>query len=107
MTHMNKTRSIIVLGLIAAGLGGLIGVVSAGFLHFIEWGQHLLWQVISIDLPLQTLLVCTLGGWLIGLCQRYLGDHPKGINEAVAEIRQTGRLDYAHLPHGLATISAT
>ena len=104
---MNKTRSIIVLGLIAAGLGGLIGVVAGGFLHFIEWGQHLLWQVVSIDLPLQPLIIGTLGGVLVGLCQRYLGDHPKGINEAVAEIRQTGRLDYAHLPHGLATISAS
>lgn len=95
------------LGLLAALLGGSVGAVTAGFLHFIEWAQHLLWEVISINLPWQTLLVCTLGGVLVGLCQRTLGDHPQTINEAIATINKTGRLDYAHLPHGLATISVS
>jgi len=98
---------IISLGLLAVLLGGLVGVVSAELLHFIEWGQHLLWEVLTSHLPLQTLLVATLGGLLIGLCQHYLGDHPKGINEAVSEIRETDRLDYKHLPQGMLTAATS
>ncbi len=104
---MKKTLSITILGLLAAVLGGVVGAVSAGFLHFIEWGQHLLWEELTSSLPLQTLLVATLGGLFIGLCQRYLGDYPKGINEAISEIRETGRLDYKHLPHGILTASTS
>ncbi|HNT26045.1 MAG TPA: chloride channel protein [Anaerolineales bacterium] len=104
---MKKITDLLLLGLVAALLGGSVGAVTAGFLHFIEWAQRLLWEVISVNLPWQTLLVCTLGGVLVGLCQRYLGDHPQTINEAIATINKTGRLDYTHLPHGLATISVS
>jgi len=104
---LKKVSLIISLGLLAALLGGLVGVLSAGFLHFIEWGQHLLWEELTSSLPLQALLLTVLGGVLIGLCQRYLGDHPKGINEAFSEIRETGRLDYKHLPQGIITASTS
>lgn len=104
---IKKAIPIIYLGLLAALLGGLIGAISAEFLHFIEWGQHLLWKELTSNLPVQTLLVATLGGLLIGLSQRYLGDHPKGINEAVSEISETGRLDYKHLPQGMLTASTS
>lgn len=104
---MKKAIAFISLGLLAALLGGLVGATSAGFLHFIEWGQHLLWKELTSSLPFQSLLICTLGGLLVGLCQRYLGDHPKGINEAISEIRKTGRLDYAHLPQGILTAATS
>jgi H+/Cl- antiporter ClcA len=102
---MKKVQRTFLLGLIAAFLGGLVGAVSAGFLHFIEWGQELLWKTLPPNLPLQALLICTLGGLLVGLCQKYLGDHPQGITEATTTLRKTGRLEYQHLPHGLTTAS--
>ena len=104
---MKKVQRTILLGLCAALLGGLVGAVSAGFLHFIEWGEHLLWRVLTPGLPWQALLLCTLGGLCIGLCQRYLGDHPKNIYESVNAIRKTRRLEYKHLPHGLVTASTS
>jgi hypothetical protein len=48
-----------------------------------------------------------LGGLLIGLCKRYLGDHPKEINEAVSKIRETGRFDYKHLPQEILTAATS
>lgn len=104
---MKKYFPFVLLGLLAALLGGLVGVLSAGFLHFIELGQNILWQELTSNLPLQVLLLTTLGGVLIGLCQRYLGDYPKGINEGFSEIRGTGRLDYKHLPQGILTASTS
>lgn len=105
--HVKKIRSSILLGILAALLGGLAAVFLAGFLHFIELGQHLVWEVIAPSLSLQAIAICTLGGLLVGLCQRYLGDHPKSMMEAVAEIQKTGRLDYTHLPHGLVSVSCS
>lgn len=104
---MNKAFALIGLALLAALLGGVVGGVAAGFLHFIEWSQHLLWQELTHGLPLRTLVLTTLGGLLIGLSQRYLGDHPKQIEAAIAELRETGRLDYSHLPHGMLTASTS
>ena len=104
---MKKFTSILLLALLAALLGGLVGAASAVFLHFIEWGQETLWEVLTPNLPLQTLLVATLGGLLVGLCQRYLGDFPKGITEAVEAIQKNGRLEYNHLHKGIITASAS
>jgi len=104
---MKKTYQTILLGLCAALLGGLVGALTAGFLRFIDWGQHFLWNVLATKLLWQSLILCTLGGVLVGLCQRFLGDHPKNINEAISEIVKTGRLEYAKLPNGLATVSVS
>lgn len=104
---MKKTIALIVLGLLAALLGGLVGGISAEFLRFIEWGQHLLWHELTHGLPFQMLLLTSLGGLLIGLFQRYLGDHPKEINAAIAEISDTGRLDYSHLLQGMLIASTS
>ena len=100
---IKRLLHVFLLILLAALLGAIVGGASAGFLHFIEWGQHWLWNELSAGLPLQALFLGVAGGLLVGLCQRYLGDHPPSITEAVAELRETGRLDYHHLPHGLMT----
>jgi len=104
---MKKIYRAIILVLWAAFIGGLVGALTAGFLRFIDWGQHFLWNELSKNLLWQSLILCTLGGVLVGLCQRFLGDHPKNINEAVSEIIKTGRLEYAKLPNGLLTVSAS
>ena len=104
---MKKISKNLLLALLSALLGGLVGVLSAGFLHLIEWGQELIWKELTPGLPLQTLLVCTLGGVLVGLCQRFLGDHPKNITDSVREIRQNGRLDYHTMPNGLTTVAVS
>ena len=104
---MKKIGALFLLALSAALLGGLVGAISAGFLHFIEWGQEFLWGKLTSGLPGQALILCVLGGVLVGLCQRYLGDHPKSIYEAVEAIQKTGRLEYNQLHKGLVTASTS
>lgn len=104
---VKKIFSTILLGFLAALLGGLAAAFLACFLHIIEWGQHLVWDVIASSFSLKALAICTIGGLLVGLCQRYLGDHPKSMMEAVAEVQKTGRLDYTHLPNGLVSVSCS
>ncbi|MEA4906010.1 MAG: chloride channel protein [Chloroflexi bacterium] len=104
---MKKLSRLLLLALAAAFLGCLVGALSAGFLHFIDRSQKILWDVLAGGLPWEALLLCSAGGLLIGLCQRYLGDHPKLLYEAIDTIRQTRRLDYTHLPQGIVTASVS
>ena len=104
---MKKRGSVFTLVIAAAGLGILIGVLSAAFLYFIDWGQHTIWKSDWSQSKYGILLLCTLGGVLVGLCQRYLGDYPKNLHGAVEEIQKTGRLDYTHLPNGLISASVS
>jgi H+/Cl- antiporter ClcA len=109
-TAMGNTKrrwAILLMVLIAALLGGGVGVVAARFLYFIKWGQEMLWGALTQNLPLQSLLITTVGGLLVGLSQRYLGDYPKDINEVVTSLQENGRLDYKHLPKGLITASVS
>ena len=100
---MKKISTALVLGLSALGLGLLIGSLSAAFLHLIDFGQFVLWKSGWSDFAYAPLLICSAGGLLVGLCQRYLGDHPRNIQTATKELAESGRLEYTHLPQGLLT----
>ena len=102
---LKKSRGAFTLSAGAVGLGIVIGGLSAAFLYMIDWGQHLLWERDWLQFKYAPLLICTLGGILVGLCQRYLGNHPKNLRDAVEEIQETGRLEYTHLPNGLISAS--
>jgi len=88
-------------------LGAVIGGLSGGFLWLIDLIQKALWENSLAQVWYAPLVICTLGGLLVGLCQRYLGNHPKSINEAVQELAQSGRLAYRHLPQGLVTVGVS
>ena len=95
------------MGLAAAVFGVLVGALSAAFLQVVDLGQHFLWKAGWSDFTYAPLLICISGGILIGLCQRYLGDHPKNIQAATQELAESGRLEYIYLPHGLLTAGAS
>jgi H+/Cl- antiporter ClcA len=100
---MKKIFSSIALLFLAILLGTVVGAVTAGFLHLVEWGQNWLWHSLTSSLPWQILLITLGGGILVGLCQKYLGDYPKRISEAAVALQRTGRLEYDTLPRGMIT----
>lgn len=102
---LKKRGGVFTLVVVAAGLGIVIGGISAAFLYFIDWGQRALWETSWLQFKYEPILICTFGGILLGLCQRYLGDYPKNLRGAVGEIQNTGRLEYAHLPNGVISAS--
>lgn len=104
---VKKPLTMIIIGLTAAGLGLLAGALSAGFLYMVDFAQRWLWGSPWANAPLAPFFVCTVGGLLVGLCQHFWGDHPKNIQEAVDELRATGRLDYTHLPQGVLTVGVS
>ncbi len=84
----------------------LMGVISAlvtfVFVFIVHQGTRLVWedaaQALGMDPRLFTILVCTLGGLLIGLLVRYFGDHSGIFAELMLEFGKTGRFDYRNAP---------
>ena len=84
----------------------LMGIVSAlvtfAFMALVHQGTHLLWvqiaQVVGIAPPLFTILVCTIGGLLVGLMVKLFGDHSGIFAEMMLEFGKTGRFDYRNAP---------
>ena len=51
-----------------------------------------------MDLRLFTVLVCTIGGLLVGLLVKLFGDHSGIFAEMMLEFGKTGRFDYRNAP---------
>jgi H+/Cl- antiporter ClcA len=87
-------------------LVALLGIVSAVvtfvFMVLVNKGIGLIWQqaklAIGLDDRLFTLLVCALGGLLVGLLVKLFGDHNAIFFELMQEFGKTGRFDYRHAP---------
>lgn len=101
--------SFYILTLMAAGLGALAGIVTILFIRCFEAIQHVLWDKLPATLglgnryPFYTLLICTIGGLLVGLCIKYLGSYPKSIEESLEDFKKTKHFDYKHVPHAFVT----
>jgi H+/Cl- antiporter ClcA len=84
----------------------LLAVVSAGitfvFIVIQNQGIYLIWEqaliASGLDSRLFTLLVCTVGGLLVGLLVKFFGDHNAIFAELMQEFGKTGRFDYRHAP---------
>jgi H+/Cl- antiporter ClcA len=86
---------VVVLGLISA-------LVTFAFIALVQQGTGLIWEhaalALRLDPRLFTILVCTLGGLLVGLLVKFFGDHSGIFAEVMNEFGKTGRFDYRHAP---------
>lgn len=81
----------------SGGLGLVAGIIAALFMGIVELGTHLLWQIIPRALGnpfIYPLLICTLGGVIIGFFVEHVGKYPKTLPESLAESEETGRVEY-------------
>ncbi len=92
-------------------LVALMGIISAlvtfVFMAFVNGSIAWIWEeaalALGMDPRLFTLLVCTLGGLLVGLLVKTFGDHNAIFSELMQEFGKTGRFDYRHAPGILVT----
>ena len=71
---MKKILAVALTAGAAILLGAVIGGLSGGFLWLIDLIQKALWENSLAQVWYAPLVICTLGGLLVGLCQRYLGE---------------------------------
>ena len=86
---------VVLLGLISA-------LVTFTFMALVHQGTQLLWEqaalALGLDPRLFTILVCTIGGLLVGLLVKFFGDHNAIFAELMLEFGKTGRFEYRHAP---------
>jgi H+/Cl- antiporter ClcA len=87
-------------------LVSVVGVICAliffTFMVLVSQATALIWEqaaaTLGIDQRLFTVLVCTLGGLLVGLLVKLFGDHNGIFAELMLEFGRTGRFDYRNAP---------
>ena len=86
---------VVVLGLLSA-------LVTFAFMALVHMGTGAIWEqaaaALGMDTRLFTVLICTLGGLLVGLLVKLFGDHNAIFAELMLEFGKTGRFNYHHAP---------
>ena len=93
-----KPKAYLRLMAMVALMGIISAVVTFSFMALVHQGTKLVWeqtaQAVGIDPRLFTLLVCAIGGLLVGLMVKLFGDHSGIFAEVMLEFGKTGRFDY-------------
>ena len=86
---------VVVLGVISA-------LVTFAFIVLVNQSTYRIWeeaaQTLGMDVRLFTILVCTVGGLLVGLLVKLFGDHNGIFADLMSEFGKTGRFDYRNAP---------
>jgi len=97
-----KPKAYLRLMAMVALMGIISAVVTFLFMALVHQGTKLVWeqtaQAVGIDPRLFTLLVCAIGGLLVGLMVKLFGDHSGIFAEVMLEFGKTGRFDYRNAP---------
>lgn len=97
-----QPRPFVKLLLLAALLGLISAVITFAFIALVDGAASVVWETtaeaIGLSMQVFTLLVCTLGGLLVGVLVRVFGDHSGIFAEMMAEFGRTGRFNYRHAP---------
>lgn len=97
-----EPRPYLRLLLLAALLGAASAAVLVIFMLLVNTGTTAVWETMAaatgLPAPVFTLLVCTLGGLLVGIAVKGFGDHSGIFAELMTEFGRTGRFDYRHAP---------
>ena len=96
---MNKIKNTILFILYTAIIGSITGLIIWGFLKLNSLGIELLWNYLpnQINIPGYTIIVCLIGGIIIGMWKKKFGDYPEELTEVISEVKKTGKYKYNNL----------
>ena len=94
-----KLKKNLVMMLVVGLLGAVIGGVTWLLLFLLNHGIDFLWSIIpeSVDLTFYPLMICALGGLLVGLWEKRFGPYPRELSEIMAEIKNGQKIPYNNL----------
>ena len=96
---LKKIKNNVLLLLYTVILGSIVGAIIWAFLRIMNLGIEFIWDFIpsKIDFPLYTILVCAVGGLLIGLWKKKFGDYPEELGTVLGKVKKTGRYPYNNI----------
>lgn len=70
--------------------GAVVSLIVWLFLKLMNYGIHLLWNVVpsNIDFKFYTLIVCTVGGIVLGIWQKYTNAIPDELDEVMKKVKK-------------------
>lgn len=93
------------LGALAAAAGLVLGAATAGFFWLITQLIETVWvdlpEALDVTTRWYALVVCSVGGLLVGLGQKYLGDNPALLDELLSKEQGTRGFDARILPQAV------
>ena len=91
-----KTKNKFIFLIYALLLGLIIGSIVWGFMKLASLGTELLWIKLPniMHIPLYTIIICTLGGIIIGIWKKYTGDYPEDMKKVIETNKTDGRYPY-------------
>ena len=98
--QMKKGKSGFVFMIFSLAVGGVIGGIIWAFLKAMHLLIDLIWHKLpaAVNIPYYTILVCLVGGVIIGLIQKFHGPCPDELAEVMKEYKQKGRYHYNNIP---------
>lgn len=95
-----KTKNRLSFLIYALILGAFVGAVTWLFLWAMDFCIELIWADLpeKIDFLYLPVVICTVGGFLVGLCKKYFGNVPGVLSIELQEIQKTKRAEYKNLP---------
>ena len=88
-------------------MGSCSGLFIWIFFQIMNFCIHLLWHTIPsyVSIPFNTIILCTLGGLLIGLFRKKFGDYPEELDTVIKKVKEDGKYPYHNiLPMSVAAL---
>lgn len=101
-----KVRNRILFMLYSVIIGAVAGLIIWGFLKVMNFSIEFLWHILPniIEIPFYTIVVCVLGGVIIGIWKKINGDYPEDLNEVIKKVKKDGGYSYNNI--GKLSVSA-
>ena len=80
-------------------MGACSGLFIWIFFRIMNFSIHLLWHTIPnyVSIPFYTIILCILGGLLIGLFRKKFGDYPEELNTVIKKVKEEGKYPYHNI----------
>ena len=87
-------------------LGSIIGLIVWSFLKLVNLCTEFLWIQLPalIQVPFYTIIMCTIGGIIVGIWKKFTGDYPEDMEVVISKAKNDGRYPYDKI--GIMSISA-
>jgi len=94
-----KTKNSLLCMLYSLIIGAITGIVVWSFLRVMNISINLIWNKIPsiIEIPFYTIIVCTLGGFIIGLIKKKYGNYPEELEEVISKVKKDGKYSYKNI----------
>ena len=96
---MIELKNKVLLTLYTVIVGVIAGSIIWCFIRFMNLGINFLWEYLPglINFKYYTLVVCLIGGLLIGLWKSKYGDSPEELNEVIKAVKKEHRYPYNNI----------